>query len=122
MISNDARGDTTVLVLASGEKADTAAATSGWIDCRSYKGNIAVTLITGARTGSMAGKLKTATDSEGAGAADIVGATFTNVTADDKAQTIYIPATSVKFLQFVGTVTTGPIILGVALQAHPGVV
>jgi len=122
MISNDARGDSDVLMLTPASAADTAAATSVWFPTISYKGNIAVTAAVGALTGTITGKLRSATSDAGANAADITGATFTAVSAADKVQTVYIPATAGKYIQYVGTVVTGPAIIAVTMKAHPGVV
>ena len=67
--------------------ANTGAATSGsaqWLDVRGLDGELLVTQITGAftGTGSLAGKLQSATDVNGSGAADITGATFPTLTID----------------------------------------
>lgn len=72
--------------------ANTAAATSGsaqWLDVRGFDGELLVTQVTGAftGTGSLAGKLQSATDANGTGAADITGATFATVTLDTNAIT-----------------------------------
>ena len=122
MISSDAIAATAVNVLPAVSAANTAAATSGWIDVRKYKGTLLVTVVTGAITGSFVGKLRSATDGSGTGAADITGATHTSVSTADQVKTIAIPATSAVggYLQYVGTVTTGPVLIGVTMHAHPG--
>lgn len=120
MISSDSRAATLVSVLPAVSAADTAAATSGWIDVRPYKGNIRFIINTGAVTGSMAGKLQSATDSGGTGAADITGATHTSVSTANQVRTITIPATTAPYIKYIGTVTTGPILISVSLLAHPG--
>jgi hypothetical protein len=71
-------------------------------------------------TGSIAGKLRTATADDGTGAADIAGATFTTCTNADHVQTVAIPKSAGPFIQYVGTIVTGPVLLGVILSAHPG--
>jgi hypothetical protein len=121
-ISYDARADSDVLMLTPGEKANTSAATSTWFPTVGYKGDIAVTAAIGAVTaGSITGKLRTATASNGTGAADIAGATFTAVEAADKVQTVIVPGTAVgKYIQYVGTIDTGPVVVSVTMRAHPG--
>lgn len=120
MITTDARAATGVNVLPAISAADTTAATSGWIDVRPYKGTLRFTINTGAITGSLAGKLRSASDSGGTGAADITGATHTTVSTANQVRTIIIPATTAPYIQYVGTVTTGPVLISVSLAAHPG--
>lgn len=98
--------------------ANTAAATSGagfWIDTQDLEGAIAVTVNVGAITGSITGKLQTATDANGTGAADLAGATFTAISSASKVQTITILKTQMtnRYLGFVGTVVTGPALVSV---------
>ena len=98
--------------------ANTAAATSGngnWMDLSQYQGDILVTLNVGAVTGSVTGKLQTADDANGTNAVDITGATFTAVSAANKVQSIAISAqgTAKRYLGFVGTVVTGPVLISV---------
>jgi hypothetical protein len=119
-IGNAARADSAVVVLSAKSAADTAAATSGWIDVRNYKGDLCFIVQTGAVTGSVAGKIQSATDSGGTGAADIPGATFTSVTQADKVAKLTLPTTVAPFVRYVGTVTTGPVLISVILLAHPG--
>jgi hypothetical protein len=123
-VSTSARGDSSVILLGPGSKADTAAASSGWVQIGHYKGEALVTAIFGTVVGTVAGKIQTATDSGGTGAADVTGATFTSVTSsnDDASYTIAVPKSAGPYIRYVGTVTTGPAALAVILQAHPGVV
>lgn len=98
--------------------ANTAAATSGsgnWIDTAAYTGDILVTLNVGAVTGSVTGKLQAADDANGTNAADITGATFTAVSAANKVQSIAINSdgTAKRYVGFVGTVVTGPVLIAV---------
>jgi hypothetical protein len=99
--------------------ADTSAATSAYIDCRGYKGDLIFTQQSGAITGTLAGKLQGADDVGGTNSADITGATFTSVTQANKIQSISVPATYRPFIRYVGTVTTGPVLLSVHLRAFP---
>ncbi len=115
-------GATVVQVLLPGSKANTAAATSGWIDCRTYVGNVLFDVSTDTITGTLAGKVQGASDSGGTGAADITGATHTNVTTANQVRTIAVPATAAPYMKYIGTVTTGPVVLGVTMRGRPATV
>ena len=98
--------------------ANTAAATSGagkWLDVRPYDGEILVIQQVGAVTGSVTGKLQSATDANGTGAADITGATFRIVSSANSTQSIAVDPKKVVggFLGYVGTVATGPVLISV---------
>lgn len=98
--------------------AATANATSGsgkWLDVRAYESEILVVQQTGAVTGSLAGKLQSASDANGSDAADITGATFTAVSAANKTHTCVIDPKKVVggFLGYVGTIVTGPVLISV---------
>lgn len=98
--------------------ANTAAATSGsgkWLDVRTYEGDIIVVQQIGAVTGSITGKLQSATDANGTGAADISGATFTAVSSANNTQAITVDPKKVVggFLGYVGTIVTGPALTSV---------
>jgi hypothetical protein len=115
-------GSTLVQVLLPGSKADTAAASSGWIDCRSYIGTIVFDVSTDTITGTLAGKIQGASDSGGTGAADISGATHTNVTTANQVRSIVVPATAAPYMKYVGTVTTGPVVASVTLRGRKATV
>lgn len=97
---------------------NTAGATSGsgnWMDTAAYTGDILVTLSTGAVTGSVTGKLQAADDANGTNAADITGATFTAISAANKVQSLSVnsDSTAKRYIGFVGTVVTGPVLISV---------
>lgn len=107
-------------MLTNASAANTAAATSGngqWLDVRSFEGDLIIIQAVGAVTaGSITGKLQSAADANGGSAADISGATFTQATAHgvqaialDKG---LLPAGS-PFVGYVGTIVTGPAVVGV---------
>jgi hypothetical protein len=106
--------------------ANTAAATSGsamWLDVRPYDGEIMVTFDLGAVTGTIAGKLQSASDANGTGAADITGATFGTTTANSTTKIVVDPKAVVGgFLGFVGTIATGPSVLSVVASGKKKVV
>lgn len=99
--------------------ANTAAATSGsgkWLDVRTYEGDIVVVQQIGAVTGSITGKLQSATDANGTGAADISGYTYTAVSSANNTQTVVVDPKKVVggFLGYVGTIATGPALVSVS--------
>lgn len=105
-------------LLAPASCANTAAATSGngfWVDISPYEGDVLVTQTVGAVTGSITGKLQAADDANGTNAADITGATFTAVSSANSVQSITLNAksTAKKFIGYVGTIVTGPAVVGV---------
>ena len=85
MLMNQASAATATSLIDAASCAATANATSGtgkWLDVRAYDGEILVTQQIGAVTGSITGKLQSATDANGTGAADISGYTFGTNTAN----------------------------------------
>ena len=119
MLANQAQASTCTSILTPASAADTAAATSAWVSIADYEGFLAVTSQVGAVTaGSIAGKLRHADDDSGTNAADITGATFTTVTTsnDPKTEKISVAVNGLKpYIQYVGTVTTGPAVVGVSM-------
>lgn len=98
--------------------ANTAAATSGngkWLDVRSYDGDIVLVQQIGAVTGSITGKLQSASDANGTGAADISGYTYTVVNSANNSQAVVVDPKKVPggFLGYVGTIVTGPALVSV---------
>lgn len=97
--------------------ANTAAATSSWIDLANAEGDIVLEVALGAVTGSFTPTFETASDSGGTGAVAIVpnegaiGAMTTNTVA---LRTIRKNAT-LGFLRIVGTIVTGPSLCSAAL-------
>jgi hypothetical protein len=116
MLLSQGSAATCTSILDSVSAANTAAATSGsakWLDVRPYDGEIMVVVNVGAVTGTIACKLQSATDANGTGAADITGATFSATTANTTAKLAISPAQVVGgFLGIVGTITTGPSLVG----------
>lgn len=99
---------------------NTAAATSGngkWLDVRAYEGDIIVVQQIGAVTGSITGKLQSATDANGTGAADITGATYTAVSSANNTQSIVVDLKKVAggFIGYVGTIVTGPALTSITV-------
>ena len=118
MFNSSAKGATVINLLTPSDKADTGAATGTAVDVLEYEGYIIVTQQVGVVTaGSIAGKLQHGDAADGSDAADITGATFTTVTTsnDPLTETITIKADGLKrYLRYVGTITTGPAVVGVS--------
>src|SRR5690242_422214 len=117
MLLNQASAATSTSLLDAVSAANTAAATSGsgkWLDVRIYDGEFLVTQNLGAVTGTIAGKLQSATDANGTGAADITGATFAVNTANSTSSLAVDPKkVAGGFLGYVGTIATGPSLVSV---------
>lgn len=127
MLFNQASAATPAAIIDTVSAANTAAATSGsgkWLDVRHFDGEIFVVQAIGAVTGSITGKLQSATDANGTGAADISGATFTIVSAANNTQRIALDPKKVVggFLGYVGTIVTGPALVSVTASAKKKIV
>ncbi len=127
MLLNQASATTMTSLIDAASCANTGAATSGsgkWLDVRPYDGEILVVQQIGAVTGSITGKLQSATDANGTGAADITGATFTAVSSANNTQTIALDPKKVAggFLGYVGTIVTGPALTSVTAGGKKKVV
>ena len=113
-------------LLAPANAANTAAATSGsgaWLDVRQYTGEILVMQAIGVTTGTITGKLQSATDNAGAGAADITGYTVTASTGAGVKTFIVDPrVVPGGFLGYVGTIVTGPVQVAVMAAGKKQVV
>lgn len=126
MLLSQASAATVVSLLDAVSAANTAAATSGsakWLDVRAYDGELLVIQQLGLITGTIAGKLQSATDANGTGAADITGATFGTTLQSTTAKCVVDPKTVVGgFLGYVGTIVTGPAIVSVTVAGKKHVV
>ena len=120
MLNNQASAATATQILPAVSAANTAGATTstsgGYLDVRGYDGELLVVLNLGAVTGSIAGKLQSASDANGTGAADIAGATFGTTAANSTTGIVVDPKKVVGgFLGFLGTVVTGPALVSVTV-------
>lgn len=126
MLLSQASAATTTSLLDALSAAATANATSGsgkWLDVRTYDGEILVTQQLGAVTGTIAGKLQSASDANGTGAADITGYTFPTNTANSTSKVVVDPRKVVGgFLGYVGTIVTGPSLVSVVASGKRKVV
>lgn len=121
LLLNQGSAATSTSLLDAVSAAATANATSGsgkWLDVRVYDGEILVTQNLGAVTGTIAGKLQSASDANGTGAADISGATFPVNTANSTSKVVVDPKqVPGGFLGYVGTIATGPSLVSVVASA-----
>lgn len=111
----------TVKLLDPVSAANTAAATSGWIDVREAEGDIVFTNQVGALTGSITWTIEDATDGAGTGAAGITaneGAYAAG--AANQIQQRSLNGSAVRgWVRCVGTVVTGPALVAVNIKYHP---
>lgn len=123
MLNNEGQASSITKLIDPASCANTAAATSGWVDVRFFEGDLVFTQQIGAVTGSIVGRIQDATDSSGTGAANITGAEFTSVSSANNVQKITVPSHSVRgWVRYVGTITTGPALVAAAVMARPKVV
>jgi hypothetical protein len=109
---------TTLPMLAAASCIDTAAATGTGIDLRDFEGLVLVIQNHGVSTGTLTGKIQDSADNSAF--ADVAGLAFTasTTTADTKA--LFFNSKSVRrYVRYVGTVVTGPQVVGVTLSADP---
>lgn len=125
MLGNSAKSASAVTLLKPASAADTAAATGLGVAIGQYEGDLMITQHVGVVTaGSITGKLQECDDAAGTNAVDITGAVFTAVTTandDPNIQKITVDSNSLSknYLRYVGTIVTGPAILGVELHSRP---
>jgi hypothetical protein len=126
MMFSQASAATSTSLLEAVSAANTAAATSGsakWLDVRPYDGEIIVTQNLGAVTGTIAGKLQSASDANGTGAADLTGQTFGTNTANSTSKLVVDPKSVVGgFLGYVGTIVTGPSLVSIVASGKKKIV
>lgn len=125
-MSNNALYSAAVTVLlAPADHANTAAATSAaWVDVRAYAGEIAFIQQTGVVTaGTLAGVIQHATDSSGTGAATLLSFTSVGTSTDNDAQKVSCQAReTMGYVRYVGTIATGPAIVGVTMLGNDNTV
>lgn len=104
-----------VIVLNAVSAANTAAATSSGVDLQGYEGVVQLVVQTGAITGTLDGKVQDSADNSSF--ADVSGLTFTQVTAANKIAKLDIAVNGVRrYIKYVGTVGTGPVLISVVLN------
>lgn len=121
MLGNQGQAVSAVKLLDPVSAANTAAATSSWIDVRAAEGDIVFTHQLGAVTGSITWTLEDATDGSGTGGAGITpneGAFSAG--AANQIQKRTLNASAVRgWVRCVGTIVTGPSLVAVNIKYHP---
>lgn len=109
-------------ILAPIDATNTAAATSGWVDCRNYEGEIGILCHAGILDGgSVTWTAEHATDGSGTGAASItfLEGAFTQVTTSNDDPNIQLRTVSARsiggWIRVTGTVVTGGALVGVSV-------
>lgn len=121
MLGNEAKAASLIKVLDPVSAANTAAATSGWIDVRRFEGDICFVIMPGAITGSHTPSIEDATDGTGTGNAAIVpdeGA-FTALVANTPRKYTFRQSSTRGFVRYIGTIVTGPSLIAVSLLGRP---
>lgn len=121
MLGNEAQAATSKLLLSPVSAANTAAATSSWIDARDAEGDIMFINQVGALTGSITWTIEHADDGSGTNGAAIVpneGAYAAG--AATQIQKRSISANACKgYVRCVGTIVTGPALVGASITYRP---
>lgn len=121
MLHNQGQAATCTLLLSPVSAANTAAATSSWIDVRPAEGDLVFTVQTGALTGSITWTIEHASDGSGTGAATITpneGAFAAGAANQTQKRTVNANAVA-GWVRVVGTIVTGPVLVAANLKHHP---
>lgn len=105
---------TTAVLLAAASCANTAAATGTGVDLQDYEGPVVIIQNHGTSTGTLDGKIQDSADNSSF--ADVSGATFTQSTTTADVKTLVLQSKQVRrYIKYVGTVVTGPQVVGVTM-------
>lgn len=124
MLNNEAQAAIGRKLLDPASAANTAAATSAWIDVRDSVGDILFINQVGALTGSITWTIEHASSGAGANAAAITpneGAYAAGAANQIQKRTISANACQ-GFVRCVGTIVTGPALVAVSVAARPHIV
>jgi len=121
MLNNEGQAAEAVTLLSAVSAANTAAATSGWIDVRKYEGDLVFVVNTGAITGTNTITVEDATDSGGTGAAAVTpNETVAVINSANQIRKFTVNASAVRgWVRLVGTIVTGPNLISATLLARP---
>jgi len=114
MINSQAANSATAVNFVEAQNAaNTAAATSGWVDILDYDGFLIFVQSVGTITaGTLTGKIQDADDNAGANAADVTGGGFVAVTTSTdhpNVQKVVLEANAMRrYVAYIGTIATGP--------------
>lgn len=121
MLGNEGQASKIVKLLDPVSAANTAAATSGWVDVREAEGDLVFSAQVGALTGSITWSIEHASDGSGTGAAAITpneGAFAAG--AANQAQKRTVNASAVAgWVRIIGTIVTGPALVASSVQYRP---
>lgn len=121
MLGNEGQAATTSLLLSPVSAANTAAATSSWIDARYAEGDIVFINQVGALTGSITWTIEHADDNSGTNGAAITpneGAYSAGAATQIQARTISANACK-GYVRCVGTIVTGPALVAASIRFRP---
>lgn len=105
---------TTTVLLAAASCADTAAATGTGVDLKDYEGPVVIVQNHGTSTGTLDGKIQDSADNSSF--ADVTGAVFTQETTTAGVKSLVLQSKQVRrYIKYVGTVVTGPQVVGVTM-------
>jgi hypothetical protein len=105
---------TTLLLLAAVSAANTAAATGTGVDLLDYEGPVVIVQNHGISTGTLDGKIQDSADNSSF--ADVAGATFAQETTTVGIKSLVVQSKQVRrYIRYLGTVGTGPQVVGVSL-------
>ena len=121
MLGNEAQAATSAKLLDPASAANTAAATSGWVDVRDAEGDVMVTAQVGALSGSISWAIQTASDGSGTGSTPMApneGAFAAGAANQVQKRTVSANAT-LGWVRLVGTIVTGPALVAASLAYRP---
>lgn len=124
MLNNEAQAATSKLLLSPVSAANTAAATSSWVDARDAEGDVMFVIQNGALTGSCTWTIEHATDGSGTGGAAITpneGA-FAAGSANSVQKRTISANTCKGYVRCVGTIVTGPTLVAASISYRPQIV
>lgn len=105
---------TVTALLASASCANTAAATGSGVDLKDYEGPVVIVQNHGTGTGTLDGKIQDSADNSSF--ADVAGLTFAQSTTTDDIQSLVVQSKQVRrYIKYVGTIVTGPQVVGVSM-------
>lgn len=121
MLNAEAQAATTALLLSPVSAANTAAATSAWVDVRDREGDLMFVVQTGAVTGSITWAVEHASDGSGTGAVGITpneGAFAAGAANQTQKRTVGASAVA-GFVRVVGIIVTGPSLVSASVSSRP---
>lgn len=124
MLNNEGQAATTTLMLSPVSAANTAAATSSWIDVNDSVGDLVFIVQNGALTGSCTWTIEHASDGSGTGGATITpneGAFAAGSANSVQKRTVSANAVA-GWVRVVGTIVTGPTLVSASVSRRKQIV